>query len=652
MTSLDSSPPAPCRLKFGLGSVPARPSTRRGRRPSGVAARRRFAGCALAGCFVLAVCLARAEAAAASAWALQSLAAPSLTGQQSAVSCPSVTACAAVGHYFSTTGIEVTLAERWNGTSWAIQISPNPSGAAGSGLDGVSCTSATACTAVGSYTGATGATQTLAERWNGATWAIQSTPNPIAATSSSLSSVSCTSNTSCTAVGYFQNSAGTFLTLAERWNGTSWAIQVTPSPSGAKTSVLGGVSCPAPASCTAVGHFLNSADGGETLAERWNGTAWTIQITPNPSGATDSYLTGVSCASISACTAVGYDRNGGDVPLAERWNGVSWTLQATPNPTGLGITSLSGVSCTSSAACTAVGYFITKAEVQLTLAERWNGASWTIQTSPDASGGRGSILAGVSCPAASACTAVGAFTSRPVAEATLAEGWNGTKWAAQPTPNPTTTASSLLGESCKATGACTAVGYFFDGSGTYVTLAERWDGSNWTVQTTPNPPSAATSVLKSVSCPTLTACIAVGNFTTSGPGTEMMLAERWSATGWTIQTTPSPSGAQAGVLTAVSCTSATSCTAVGNYTDGTGATATLAERWNGTAWTIQTTPNPSAATSSGLNGVSCTSASSMHRRRVLPEQRRYLRDPGRALGRDRLDDPDLGQPQCRQDQRP
>ncbi len=220
MTSLDSSRPAPCRLKFGLGSVPARPSTRRGRRPSGVAARRRFAGCALAGCFVLAVCLARAEAAAASAWALQSLAAPSLTGQQSAVSCPSVTACAAVGHYFSTTGIEVTLAERWNGTSWAIQISPNPSGAAGSGLDGVSCTSATACTAVGSYTGATGATRTLAERWNGATWAIQSTPNPIAATSSSLSSVSCTSNTSCTAVGYFQNSAGTFLTLAERWNGT------------------------------------------------------------------------------------------------------------------------------------------------------------------------------------------------------------------------------------------------------------------------------------------------------------------------------------------------------------------------------------------------------------------------------------------------
>ncbi len=607
MSSLDSNPPVPRSLKFGRGSVPAMQSTRRGR-CSGVAARLRFVGCALAGCLVLAVGLARAETAAASAWARQSLTPPSLTGQQSGVSCPSVSACTAVGHFFSTTGIKVTLAERWTGTKWAIQTTPNPSGATGSGLGGVSCISATACTAVGDYTGATGASETLAERWNGATWTIQATPNPSAATNSSLSSVSCTSNTSCTAVGYFQTSAGTFLTLAERWNGATWAIQATPNPSGATTSVLGGVSCSATAACTAVGHFFNGADGGETLAERWNGTAWTIQTSPNPSGAAASDLTGVSCASISACTAVGSSRNGGIVSLAERWNGVSWTLQGTPNPTGLGIAGLSGVSCKSSTACTAVGYFITSAEVQLTVAERWNGASWTIQTTPDASGGRGGSLASVSCPATSACTGVGGFTNRPIAEVTLAEGWNGTRWATQPTPNPTTTVSSFNGESCKATGACTAVGYFYDGSGTYVTLAERWDESNWTVQTTPNPPSAATSVLTGVSCPALTACIAVGHFTTSGPGTEMMLAERWSATGWTIQTTPSPSGAQSGVLAGVSCTSATACTAVGNYTDGTGATATLAERWNGTAWTIQTTPNPSAATNSGLNGVSCTSA--------------------------------------------
>jgi hypothetical protein len=44
-----------------------------------------------------------------------------------------------------------------------------------------------------------------------------------------LYGVSCTSATACTAVGYYTNSGGTDVTLAEGWNGTSWAIQVTPS---------------------------------------------------------------------------------------------------------------------------------------------------------------------------------------------------------------------------------------------------------------------------------------------------------------------------------------------------------------------------------------------------------------------------------------
>ena len=69
------------------------------------------------------------------------------------VSCTSATACTAVGDYVNRDGTQVTLAERWNGTSWTIQSTPNPTGAQYAGwtatLQGVSCTSATACTAVG-----------------------------------------------------------------------------------------------------------------------------------------------------------------------------------------------------------------------------------------------------------------------------------------------------------------------------------------------------------------------------------------------------------------------------------------------------------------------------------------------------------------------
>ena len=53
------------------------------------------------------------------------------------------------------------------------------------------------------------------------------------------------------------------------------------------------------------------------MAERWNGTAWAMQSIPNPNGS--GQLNGVSCTSASACTAVGY--YGGYVTLAERWNG-------------------------------------------------------------------------------------------------------------------------------------------------------------------------------------------------------------------------------------------------------------------------------------------------------------------------------------------
>jgi len=83
-------------------------------------------------------------------------------------------------------------------------------------------------------------------------------------------------------------------------------------------------------------------------------------------------LLGVSCKSATSCTAVGYYVNDStSVTLAERWNGTSWTIQSTPNPTGGSLLQLNGVSCTSTVACTAVGqYIITR--VQVTLAERYS----------------------------------------------------------------------------------------------------------------------------------------------------------------------------------------------------------------------------------------------------------------------------------------
>jgi hypothetical protein len=353
-------------------------------------------------------------------------------------------------------------------SAWSVVPTPNPKGSLVDGLSWVSCTSAKFCIAVGDSTTSSTAVVTLAERWNGTAWSVVPTPHPKGSTRSVLSGVSCTSVTFCIAIG-----ASSLGPLAERWNGKTWAIQAIP-----KQGALSRISCPSAWACIAVGN-----SDGSTLAERWNGTTWAIQATPNRGP-----LSGVSCTSASACTAVGlYVNSAGDVlTLAERWNGKTWGVQATPNPPADGnlpYSALNGVSCTSASACTAVGYSDNNSlGYPLPLAERWNGATWAIQATPNLSDLNDGMLNGVSCTSASACTAIGYYGQDPTGgdfEGTLAEGWNGKTWAMQSIPSPSGGSdgqSELFGVSCTSAAACTAVGDYYPNRSTGpnpASLAER-----------------------------------------------------------------------------------------------------------------------------------------------------------------------------------
>ena len=357
--------------------------------------------------------------AGSSAWTIQQTPNPTGGSYLTAVTCPSPTVCEAVGHYFNSKGGELTLAEKWNGTEWTVQNTPNPSGLAY--LSAVACTSTSACTAVGYSAG-----DTLAEAWNGTAWAVQKTPNPKGNNGSTLSAVACPSTGACTAVGDYINSSDIEVTLAEAWSGGVWTIQKTPNPEGA-TEVgsigdLSAVACPSTGDCTAVGYDHNGSGLEGTLAEAWNGIAWTVQKTPSTKRGNGSYLSGVACPSTSDCTAVGYRYSSGlDATLAEAWNGIAWTIQKTPNPKETVIGPyLSGVACPSTSDCTAVGY-----SAGDTLAEAWNGIAWTIEKTPKPKGANNSYLYGVACPSTSACTAVGYYNNTPDTEwSTLAEGWS------------------------------------------------------------------------------------------------------------------------------------------------------------------------------------------------------------------------------------
>jgi hypothetical protein len=326
----------------------------------------------------------------------------------------------------SASGPSRTLAEAWNGTSWRILTTINPSGTAASSLASVSCTSAARCIAVGDD-----GTRALAEAWNGTGWRILKTP---ALASSSLASVSCTSAARCVAVG--DHGART---LAEAWNGTSWRRIKTRTPAGTSVSSLTSVSCASFARCMAVGYAaaVNYLRGQLPLAEAWNGTSWRILPVPSPLPGQINSFWSVSCTHGFSCLAVGgseVNQGAGPLPsFAEAWNG-TWRLVKAANPrTGRRL--LTGVSCPRANRCLAIG---NSTGIEVTkgsgpYAEEWNGASWRLLKVPGprsvAYDGLG--LTGVSCAKTSSCIATGGFFTNPGVNSrsrTIAEAWNGTKW--------------------------------------------------------------------------------------------------------------------------------------------------------------------------------------------------------------------------------
>jgi hypothetical protein len=71
------------------------------------------------------------------------------------------------------------------------------------------------------------------------------------------------------------------------------------------------VACPSASDCSTVGYYLNGSFVYQTLIEQWDGNVWAIVSSPNPSGAQESYLLGVTYASAAQRWAAGYYASGG-----------------------------------------------------------------------------------------------------------------------------------------------------------------------------------------------------------------------------------------------------------------------------------------------------------------------------------------------------
>jgi hypothetical protein len=350
--------------------------------------------------------VAAQPAGAAAVWSLTSSPNPSgsISTVLAGVACPTTKSCFAVGRY-SVSGGTKTLVEHWNGGSWSIESSPNPSGGSAN-LSGIACPSTKSCFAVGSYIPAGSSSQfTLVEHWNGANWGFLNSANPGGATDASLTDVACPNLKGCFAVGSFSN-AGSTGTLVEHWNGSSWSIQSSPTPSGTSAN-LRDIECPTTKSCFAVGTVSNGS-GSKALAEHYNGSGWGILGAATPGGSTSASLTGISCPSPKSCFAVGtFSAGSGAKTLAEHWNGSTWSAEGSVNPSSSA--SLNSVACPNTKSCFAVGSSTVKDMV-----EHWNGSNWGQMGMPSPP-----VVArtnAVACPSARICFAVGALTKTSTSE--------------------------------------------------------------------------------------------------------------------------------------------------------------------------------------------------------------------------------------------
>ena len=235
-------------------------------------------------------------------------------------------------------------------------------------------------------------------------------------------------------------------------------------------------------------------------------------------------------------------------------------------------------------------------------------SAWSIAPFPKPAGASAVDFEGVSCPTAKSCVAVGSYI-RARTYKTLVEHWNGSKWSVVTSPNLAGASSYLQAVSCASATRCFAVGHSSPGT-SLTSLVEVWNGSSWSVMPSPSPAGWDDPALESVSCSSTTSCFAVG----SGRATTgESLVEHWDGNAWSVVTIEKLTGSTETSLSGVSCPSTTGCFAVGFYQPALEAPLrTLVEQWDGTSWSVIASPTPVGSLPATLTRVSCPSLTSCY----------------------------------------
>ncbi|MEI6700438.1 MAG: hypothetical protein WCL38_01620, partial [Actinomycetota bacterium] len=231
---------------------------------------------------------------------------------------------------------------------------------------------------------------------------------------------------------------------------------------------------------------------------------------------------------------------------------------------------------------------------------------------------------GIDCLSPGNCVAVGRYNlGQAVAVSEVAGQWG----TPSSVPLPTGWASGNSGSGlhaveCSTLTACVAVGQFDDASHHQQALLARLASGHWSTAVVALPTGAASgnplASLTAIDCPSSTSCSAVGYYSDSSGAQQVMQVPISSGTAGTATQLDLPSGASsftpAASLLSISCASVGNCTAVGTVVDTNGENRAMAVSESSGSWSaaaLLSPPsgaNPAANAPTSLNAVSCASS--------------------------------------------
>ncbi len=251
----------------------------------------------------------------------------------SAVACPALRFCVAVGSYFDDQPSALGLVDTFSAGHWTASPPPAPPPNANAApqvfLQTVTCPATDACVAIGSYVDAKGNLPGLIETLSHGSW------TPTAVPRAAVFAVTCPAPGSCVAVGSTYGETGRLHGFIETLSRGTWSAPQAPLPENRArdpSPVLDAVTCPAVGSCVAIGAYTDTKLGHDDLIDVLHGSMWRPArvALPGEGGAHHDALT---CLTPASCVAVGsYLDTGGTAlhGLVETLSGATWTTWRAP----------------------------------------------------------------------------------------------------------------------------------------------------------------------------------------------------------------------------------------------------------------------------------------------------------------------------------